>query len=109
MNGSADARAVSKLRLSPVDAEPNNVNVSPSSPERARVLNVPKNDLLLVPHVPSLQTAICASPAAAVCTLSDAKPMPCVGSEPLELRLAAIKIGTMSPGLPPRTWKEYVR
>jgi hypothetical protein len=103
MNGSAEALANSAFRLSPVEVEANSVNVSPRSPDRARVRNVPENVLLVVPQVALLQTATNESPAAPVCTLSSANPMPCVGSVPIEERFVAIRIGTISPGLPPIT------
>jgi len=103
INGSAEALADSKLRLSPVEVEANSVNVSPTSPDRARVLNVPENVLLVVPQVALLQTTTNESPAAPVCTLSSANPLPCVGSVPSDERFVAIRIGTISPGLPPIT------
>ena len=103
ISGSADALAASNLRLSPVEAEAISDSVLPSSPDRARVLNVPENVLLVVPQAASVQTATNESPAAPVWTLSSANPMPCVGSVPLEERFVAIRIGTTSPGLPPVT------
>jgi len=105
-NGSADALAASALVLSPVAACTSNDNVFAASPDLARVLSVPENALAVVPHVPSLHTATNASPAALVWTETIACPMPCVGSEPLVVKLAAIRIGTMSPGLPPVTSNE---
>jgi len=107
INGSADALADSENRLSPVPACTNNVNVL-ASPDLARVLSVPKNEEAVVPQVPSLQTAINESPAAVVWVNNSANPIPWVGSLPFVNKLVAIRTGTMSPVLPPVTWKEYV-
>jgi hypothetical protein len=76
ISGSADALADSACTLSPVEACTSSVNVSPRSPDRARVLKVPENDLFVVPQDPSLQTTTKESPDAPVWTLSSANPMP---------------------------------
>jgi len=106
MNGSADALADPETILSPVDACTSKVNVFPASPDLARVLRVPENELPTVPHDPSLHTAKEMSPAAPVWTCSVADPMACDGSVPVVARVVAMRIGTMSPGLPPSTANE---
>jgi hypothetical protein len=58
MNGSAEARADSALSAFPVVAALIcSCTKSPASPDLARELSVPENEVSVVPQVPLLQTA----------------------------------------------------
>src|SRR5512144_140980 len=105
MNGSTEARAVSGI-----DAFPTTPTLacsckkSPASPDLARELSVPENEVSVVPQVPLLQTAArVAVPTAPVWIVNAANALESDVSVPVADRLVRIRIGTVSPRLPPVT------